>query len=125
MGFLKTLVGMALDIAQGRSWSFETAEFTGVCKDKDNNVYDKFVPEGVVITEYEIRYYVFGKGNRQNWYTFPHGETPDPAELAGATMEIRYDDDSPLFYDVVGEVRPRSEGKPPRHFRSPIRIRIS
>ena len=41
MGFLKTLVGMALDIAQDRTWRFEDAEFTGVCIDQNDNEYDQ------------------------------------------------------------------------------------
>ena len=124
MGLFKTIIGMALDIAQGRTWSFETAEFTGVCKDKNNNIYDKFVPEGTVISEYQITYHVFGRNNRLNWYKFPNGEMPDPAELAGSTIAIRYDEEDPFFYDAFGEVRPRGEQILPKLPESNIRFRI-
>ena len=39
MSLFKSLIGMALDIAQGRTWDFTDAEFTGVCKDINNNLY--------------------------------------------------------------------------------------
>ena len=115
MSFLKTLVGMALDVAQGRNFEFETAQFTGVCMDENENIYDGFAPEGVTIAHYEIKYPVFGRPDRTNWYEFPNGEQPDPAELAGATMEIRYDEDNPFFYEAVGKVIPRDESNHDDH----------
>ena len=77
-----------------------------------------------MIKAYEIKYYVFGKGDRTNWYIFPKGEMPDPAELEGATMEIRYDDESPSFYNKVGEIKPRGEERPSRPLSSAFRFRI-
>ena len=124
MGLFKSLIGMALDIAQGRTWSFTDAEFTGVCKDKNNNLYDKIVPEGTVIDEYLITYHVPGRRDLVNWYKFPKGEMPDPAELAGCTIEIRYDESEPLFYDAVGEVRPRGEAAKTRPFGKGFQLRI-
>ena len=124
MSFLKTLLGMALDVAQGRTWRFETAEFTGACVDKNNNVYDKIVPEGTEIMYYQIRYSVFGRGSKLNWYAFPHGETPDPAELAGAMIPIRYDEDDPLFFDAVGKIIPKGSRKPSKSFLSNFQFRI-
>ena len=124
MGFLKTIIGMALDVAQGRSWRFEDAEFTGICRDINNNIYDKIVPEGTMISEYEFTYHVFGRGNRTGWYKFPNGEMPDPAEMAGSTIGIRYDEDDPFFYDTVGEVRAKGEGPQPRPLGSSFRYKI-
>ena len=124
MSLFKTLIGMALDIAQGRKFRFETAEFTGVCIDKNNNIYDKIVPEGIEISHYEITYHVFGRGNRTNWYQFPKGEQPDPAELAGATIAIRYDEDDPFFFTAVGEVRSREESTQNRRPERDFQIRI-
>ena len=77
-----------------------------------------------MIKAYEIKYYVFGKGDRTNWYIFPKGEMPDPAELEGSTIEIRYDDESPSFYDAVGEIKPRGEERPSRPLSSAFRFRI-
>ena len=93
-------------------------------RDINYNIYDKTVPEGTVISEYQIKYHVFGRSDRLNWYKFPNGEMPDPAELAGSTMEIRYDEEEPLFYDVISEVFPKDERVQPIQPRSNFRFRI-
>ncbi len=100
MNLLK-LIGGVLDIVQGTRWADSTATFTGVFKDKDDHKYDKVVPEGVTPHSYEIRYHTFEKGELSFWFIFDHGETPDPAALAGTTMKIKYDRNDPHFINVV------------------------
>ncbi|MBQ6518429.1 MAG: hypothetical protein IJI14_06900 [Anaerolineaceae bacterium] len=33
------------------------------------------------------------------WYMYPNGVTPDPKQLAGTTMQIRYREDEPDLFE--------------------------
>ncbi len=95
MDFFKVLSDIASFGAPARKWIDSTATFTGLAVDKDNNFLKG--SEGVPFA-YEMSYPVGGR-TVIAWYMFPNGETPDPKQLAGTTMPIRYREDEPDLFE--------------------------
>ena len=50
--------------------------------------------------EYEIRYFVSGE-ERRGWYAFHPLDDPDPDEIKGSELQIRYNGKKPWLFEAI------------------------
>ena len=79
-----------------RKWETAEAVFTGKCEKAA--VRTRMGPRPAAYNAYEIAYEANGVQCR-GWYTFHPLEDPDPKELAGSTMMIRYRKNKPYIFE--------------------------
>lgn len=86
------------------SWEETTAAFTGKrnWKSNENKVgkYNFDQPESYY--EYEISYVANGK-MQSGWHTFYPVADPEPEDIQGVMMRIRYNKRRPWNYEVIDE----------------------
>lgn len=85
-------------------WVVTTAHFTGAArtpKRARGGYYPlmKITPSAD-FREYEIRYFV-GDRQRTGWYIFYPGPDPEPDELPGMTIKIRYKRSRPWIFENI------------------------
>ena len=85
-------------------WVETTAYFTGkkrLCKrGRFSGTYPKnqMVVSATEIYEYSVKYYVEDK-EQVGWYMFYPAPEPDPEEIAGTSMKIRYKKSRPYIFE--------------------------
>jgi len=79
-----------------QDWVSATAVFSGKCGKA--TIRTKLGPRAAKYNAYEIVYDVNGK-SQSGWYSFYPLEDPDPQELAGTTMQIRYRKGKPYIFE--------------------------
>lgn len=91
-----------------RGWVETTAHFTG----EANHVYNSRinsrahypkltnVPPSSEINEYAIKYFAEDK-ERIGWYLFYPGPEPDPEEIKGTSIKIRYMKKRPWIFECI------------------------
>jgi hypothetical protein len=112
MNLLKKLADV-ISFADGERWHPSIATFTGNTRDLDPNddliKWAKKVEKlpfigtamgGVSMHLYEVTYDAYGE-EIHAWYGFPNGEQPDPGELAGTTVKIRFKESDPDLFELV------------------------
>ena len=82
----------------GKGWVETIAVFTGNAHKAAVGKVGHY--KTVDYNEYEIRY-VTSEGERTAWYTFHPLEDPDPDELKGSEIKIRYNERKPWKFDTI------------------------
>ena len=120
MGLLDTFTN-SITFGDTDRWFDATAVFTGERRDvrDGGDVFSKEEKDRIlkVMSDlpgglqggapyaYEITYTTIYGREMHEWYVFPDGSTPDPASLAGTTMEIRYLESRPDLFENKADPR--------------------
>lgn len=86
------------------AWEETTATFTGKCNQKpvESKINQYNYAQTHPYCEYEITYIANGK-TQSAWYTFYPVADPEPEDIRGETIQIRYNKHRPWNYEVVDE----------------------
>lgn len=84
--------------SERKGWRETTAYFTGKCEKAAVGKPGHF--KQAEYNEYEIRYMTNGK-ERLGWYTFHPLDDPDPDELKGTELRIRYHERKPWRFETI------------------------
>ncbi len=93
-----------------RGWVETTAHFTGEANQINGGRvtarahYPKLlnVPPSTVFNEYAIKYYAEDT-EKIGWYLFYPGPDPDPEEIKGTSMKIRYMKKRPWIFEAIDD----------------------
>ena len=85
---------------RGKGWEETTAYFTGKVERAAAGKPGRYKYKDY--NEYEIRYYA-GSTERRGWYTFYPVLDPEPEEIQGKEVRIRYSRIKPWIYEVMDE----------------------
>ena len=92
--------------AKRSGWEETTAYFTGerrvVPRGRGRRATVMTVTDVSCFHEYKIRYYTRDE-ERTGWYLFYPGPEPDPEEIKGLPMKIRYKRSKPWIFENISE----------------------
>ena len=100
------LVGRLTHPEKRAGWEETTAYFIGESR-ASRRTKSGYYPmlntfSGLECLEYKICYYVEGK-EHTGWYLFFPGPDPDPEEMRGSSMRIRYKKSRPEIFEYIPE----------------------